>query len=262
MYKLKTVKRPAGSSPGAVAPSKDLVLIKVSDCEYIPKRNSKGVVIEGSFVMKEGAEMVEIYRTPGTHEDTYETEGDLDQEGITQSIQGNYPGDSVDILEFLQNNLGVPYFVISRRCDDGNNRLYGTECSPMYLASTYTSNSEGNKHTINFTQRVPTTFVPAVYQGNFSFLDPTETTEAVVAVAGASYKVDAATEDAEITIDTSALKGGDTITLIGGATAGKLESSADVMLKGGADWIGMPGSSITLKAFEGSSVMLIETDRS
>ncbi|HLS11766.1 MAG TPA: hypothetical protein VK050_06355 [Flavobacteriaceae bacterium] len=262
MYRLKTVKRTAGPSPGAAAPSKDLVLVKVDDVLHFPARDSKGVVVPGSFVMKEGAEMIEMYRTPGSQEDTYETEGDLDQEGITQSTQGNYPGDSVDILEFLQNNLGVGFVAITRRCDGGNNRMFGTQCSPVFLSSEYTSNSEGNMHTITLSQRIATTFVPAVYEGTFSFMEPTATDETIEATAGTTYKVDATMADEVITINTASLEAGDKITLIGGDVAGKLENTATVILAGGADWVGVPGASITLKAFESDSKILIETDRS
>lgn len=90
MYIKQSVKKPTGASPGAASPKDpNVTIIDVNDILSFPKRDTRGVKMEGNFVMKEGATMIQLYMTASKIKATFESEGKRTLFPSNQSLKGN-----------------------------------------------------------------------------------------------------------------------------------------------------------------------------
>ena len=269
MYFPKTVKK---TESGAASPAKpNVTFLRADDVLGNIVRDGNGVRILGDIVPKPGAKMIQVYMTPSKQEKNYASDGDEDQETITQTFVGWHPGDSLDINEFVQNNLGVGYIIIADNCTDGNMRVYGTLCSPMKLNVEKTNDESGNGVQMTFEQAVGTKFVPGFYSGSLAFAEPHSTDEDLnLTVAnGSQYLLDASAAGEALDVVSIDIPHGETVTLIGqgGTTPMKLENGAStaatVILKDGTQWNALKDATITLRVFDdGATIYLIEENRS
>jgi len=262
-----------GAGSGAAAPSAPNVTFIKSDDVLNPEmpRDSKGVLILGDIVPKPGAKMFTIYLTPSKQVKNYTSEGDEDMETIKQKFEGWHPGDDLDINEFVQNNLGVGYFIIADNCVDQHKRVYGTKCSPMKLNVEQTSDNSGRGIKLVFEQKIGTSKVPAFYNGNMVYAEPTATDETIdLTVAnGNTFQLAADAAGASISIATTDRVTGDVVTLIGGGgadpstLANGASTAATVILKAGTTWTALENATITFEVIDdGTDTFLIERARS
>ncbi|MDC7994456.1 hypothetical protein [Altibacter sp. HG106] len=260
-----------GAGAGAVASNDpNMVFVRSEDILSRPERNANGVLLQGSYTLKEGARMFTIYGTPTSHVKNYTTEGDEDKETIKQKLEIWTPGDSLDLNEFVQNNLGVGYEIIADNCVDERKRVYGTKCSPMKLRAEKSDDSSGRGVKLMFEQAVGSKYVPAHYDGNLVFAEPTDTdvTIEVTKANGNQYRVEeldatAAVDIASIDHDHGAFidfigdGGDDPATLSSGAA-----TAATVLLVDGVDWTALKNSVITFKVFkDDGTTYLVEQSR-
>lgn len=270
MYLDKNVDKSAVPGAGAATPKDpNVAIIKTKDVLTWPVRNNSGVLMVGDFTMKPGKAAIYVYMTGVNQAPTYETDGEVDMEGIMQKFIATHPGDTLEAHEFFQNNLGEDLIVIYGSCSDDGKRVYGTKCSPMRLKNTFKSDKDGNQHSFSFEQIQKTRFVPGFYNGNIPFSAPNATSVSIAFVAANAsqqYKVEALAVTAPIVVTSIDLVHGDIVTLIGSGgvdpatmTTGSL-TGAEALLT--AQWVALENATITLEVFDdGSGLTLVETAR-
>ena len=269
MYIKQTVKKPTGASPGAASPKDpNVTIIDVNDILSFPKRDTRGVKMEGNFVMKEGATMIQLYMTASKIKATFESEGEEDAISFKPKFEGEHPGDSLEVNEFIQNWMGRDVIIIYGSCSSKDKRVYGSPCAPLQLKPTSQDDNEARKKTFVFEQFAATNQVPGFYEGSLSFAEP-KATGAEITVKEYRYKVAPLDATAPITFKSVALEHGEIVTLIGsgGADPAVLSASDNtaavpVFLKEGASWTALPNAVINLQVYKaGAKTMLLELSR-
>jgi hypothetical protein len=269
-YEFENV--PQGGAGVGAAKTKDpnVHIIRAEDLQTSPVRDSKGVLMLGSFVPKSGKKFISVYMTGVNQDETYETSGEVDAEQIMQKLVATHPGDELEAHEFFQNNLGVDLIVVTGSCATTRKTVFGTRCSPMRLKNNFQANKDKTGHTFTFEQIQGTRFVPGKFDGVLPVAAPTATdvTIDMTVANGLQYKVEALAITAAITIPTFDLSHGDVVTLIGsgGADPATLASGdltgATVILVDDAGWTALENATISLEVFDaGATTYLIEKTR-
>ncbi|OJX55545.1 MAG: hypothetical protein BGO88_04845 [Flavobacterium sp. 38-13] len=272
MYVRTNVAKPSGSSPGASAPKEpNLALVADDDILFEPIRNSKGVKMEGNYIIKPGAKMIEVYMTPSKSKASYESDGDEDAVSIKQKFECEHPGNELEISEFAQNWLGVNCRLIYGSCSDNFRKVLGTKCAPIQMKPSLQDDADARKHMFVFEQTASSKWVPGHYTGALVFADPANIANAgavaLTVANGAVYKLPSLEETAAVVFNSIEHEHGTIITLMGGGgddpatlSSGVLANSA--ILKDGVAWVGLEGAVINFQVFDaGANKYLIEVSR-
>lgn len=143
-----------------------IILANIRDVVTDPTRDDKGVLITDDLELRVGATAIGIYATPSSISRGKTIEGDEDAEGIVDTLTFAHPGSSLEIDEFIQNNLGEGFIIITRECGDGNGtRLHGTICNPMKFTLEGQDDNEAVRNTFTFAQPLPSNLLPGHYRG-------------------------------------------------------------------------------------------------
>ncbi|HLV52175.1 MAG TPA: hypothetical protein VKY44_09500 [Flavobacterium sp.] len=267
MYIPKSVTKPKGNkSPGASAPKEpNVTIVDVDDILSFPERDEKGVLMQGSFVMKPNANMIQVYMTPSKSKASFESEGDEDAQQFKHKFEGEHPGNELEIAEFVQNFTGRNVIIIYGSCSDTFRKVLGSKCAPLQLKPSLQDDNDARKHMLVFEQAAATGFVPGHYVGEIVLGEPFAASSANLTIANnrLMQKLPASAAETDVTVASITAAADSVVTLIGsgGATPSVLEASANVLLKGGADWTALDGAVIHFKVFEGATKMLIELSR-
>ena len=271
MFVIENIVKKDGAGAGAAVPSKpNVTFVRSKDVLQRPIRDSRGVKMLGDYVLKAGASMFTIYMVPSKQKQNFVGEGDEDMVTIKQSYEGVFPGDTLAANELFQNLVGEDLEIIAGNCVDGFMRAYGTECSPMKLKPSYTSDSSGRMHTLVFAQEVGSQFVPGFYYGNLVLSAPTSTdaTLDLTQANGIQYELESAAVTAAIDVASIDLEHNTLVTLIGGGGVDPLTlakgagTAATVILKDGTNWTALEDATISLRVFdEGATIYLVEESR-
>lgn len=272
MYIPVSVGKPQGMSPGAAAPKEpNTVIVKAEDILVWPMRDSKGVKTIGSFVMKPGTKMIEIYMTPSKTKATYESEGEEDTMTIKQKFEGEHPGNELEIEEFIANWTGVNAIVIYGSCSDNYRKVIGTKCAPVQLKPSSQDDNDARKKMLVFEQYAKSKFVPGHYTGTLSLAAPFAPPAAAFSVTpanGNQYQLPALAVTAAVSFTAMTLEAGQIISLIGGGGAGPATlaqgtaGDVEVLLMAGSTWTALNNSVIHLQVFDaGDDKYLIEQSR-
>lgn len=266
MYIKQSVPRAAGN-PGIGIQTRDaLTLIDVDDIAYMPPRDDKGVVIAEDIILKKGCYGYTIYMTPGTVEVTSAAEGDTDQIGFLPQVKFNHPGNEQPVREFKANSLNRKFIIIVRYCSGKPADLIGNICNPCKMTPSYTGNNEGNTNEFTF-QQINKGDDIGIYTGTVPEEEPVAVVDAgssaIAFVAEGQYQLSAG--EAKIS-DIAGGSHGAVITLLGVAgtapTVGATGNDAQLILRGGKEFVANEGSQLTLRAFEVSDGMVwIEQSR-
>lgn len=144
-----------------------IVLIPYDDIATFPTRTEDQVRITGNIALKAGLTAIAIYASSKSISRPDTQEGEEDEEGFIQTLSFSHPGNYLEIEEFKQKWLGKPFIAITSECGDGKGTLvHGWSCNPIYFALENQRNSEANKSTFNFAQRVRSRFVAGFYEGD------------------------------------------------------------------------------------------------
>ena len=276
MYVLKSVPQPTNTSSGAPTPKESNVTIfDANDVLAWPAPDANGVNLLGNYVMKPGAKMHKLYMTPSKQAASFESDGDEDAVGITQKFEGSFPGDSVEIREFVKNNLGRNLIIVYGTCRDTNKTVCGTKCSPMKLQPTFMSNGDATAHTLVFQQYMKTDQVPYNYTGSLEFAEAyavVDTDLPLLEANGTSYQLPATEVASVVDVASLDLAHGAVVSVIGGggASPAVLSGGASVttpavtvLLKDNSDWTALLNATITLEVFVAdATTYLIERSRS
>lgn len=272
MYQFVNVPQPTTAGVGTGTPKDpNVTIMRAQDIAVFPPTDSKGVLLAGNFVMKSGKTAVQVYMTGVNQDATYETDGEVDEEGVMQKFVATHPGDELEAHEFFQNNLGKDLIIIYGTCSDTRTRVYGTKCSPMRLKAAFQSNKDKTGFTFTFDQIQKTRFVPGFYAGSLPVVAPIATDESVVLAAANAvqqYKLNALETTAAVSITSTDLPHGTLVTFIGsgGGDPATLSSGdltgATAILKDNAQWVALDGATITFEVFDAdATVYLIEKSR-
>lgn len=163
-YQRVSLKQKSGSP---VPVNTQIVLVPYDDIAAFPVRGEDDVRITGDITLKAGAAAIGIYASSKSISRPDTQEGEEDEEGFIQTLSFTHPGNYLEIEEFKQKWLGKPFIAITSECGDGKGTLvHGWSCNPVYFTLENQRNSEANKSTFNFTQRIRSRFVAGFYEGD------------------------------------------------------------------------------------------------
>jgi len=275
---LKSVPKPQNTSAGAPTPKEpNVTLVVARDILAFPTPDAGGVNLQGNYVPKPGAKMIQLYLTPSKTTSGFESDGDEDAVGVKQKYEGSHPGNSVEIREFILAALGEDFIIISGTCRDTNKTVYGTKCSPMKLKPTFAEGSDGTMHTMVFEQYMRTDQVPYNYTGSIELqvaYNAADENLSLLEANGTSYQLPAFVDELGTALDVAALDlaHGTVVSLIGdgGSYPAVLSGGAQigapavtVVLKEDSDWTALQNASISFEVFvAGVTTYLIERNRS
>lgn len=273
MYTLRSVtKDQSRKSPGAPIPKDpNLTVIRAEDVVSMPVRNANGVKMEGNWVLKAGASAAQIYVTPSKMNPTFDNEGDEDSISVSHNFEAMHPGDSLEINEFVQNNMSRNLILIYGNCQDSIKKVYGTPCAPMQLKPSFAADNDSTNHTLTFEQFQKTADLPGHFEGAL----PQETATAVAdenltlsEANGYVYELAQDTLNTEIIPVNTDLKTGDFVTLKGTGGSGPYQlanpatGNVVVVLKDNVSWIALDGAIIDLEVVVAdTTTYLIERQR-
>jgi len=274
MYQFIDVPKDSSrKSPGApIAKDPNLTLIRTKDIVSMPARNSKGVKMEGNFVLADGAQVAQIYVTPSKMNPTFDNEGDEDAISVLHNIEAMAPGDSLELNEFVQNNVSENVIAIYGNCLNPIKKVYGTPCAPLQLKPSFKADNDSTEHTLTFEQFQKTELLPGHYEG-----DLPDGLIAIVAdenltlskANGFIYQLLEDTAGTEIVPSVTDLETGDFVTLKGGGGSDPLvlanpsTGNVVVVLKDDVSWIAEENAMIDLEVVQAdATTYLIERKRS
>lgn len=267
-YVKKSIVKPLGGSPGAAAPKEpNVTIVAVDDIQTWPARDDKSVNMLGNFVMKTGAKMYQVYMTPSKIKAGFESDGDEDSVTFKQKFEGEHPGNSLDIAEFVQNWTGTNCIVIYGSCQDSFKKVIGTKCAPVQLKPSLKDDNDSRTHMLVFEQFAKSGWVPGHYTGTIALADPfavpVVTAVAVNSTNGYIYQLPSLATTAAIAFSEVSLNHGDIITLVGGGGANPATLATGVtdkkaLLINGTTWVGLAGATINLKVFNNGGLTLLE----
>jgi hypothetical protein len=169
MYIKANVLRPAKSAPGSGGDKKDtLILFDFDDLAEDGYSRSHNNVVTDQLVFKPGKKMILVYGTVSTMKGNYDTEGEEDAEGFTHGFEFNHPGDSLEIMELIQNWTGKNIGAITRKCSENYMKQYGTPCAPLKLKASGQDDKDANLQKMVFKNTVKAPVVPGKYEGTLT----------------------------------------------------------------------------------------------
>jgi hypothetical protein len=268
-YVKLNVNKPTKLSPGAGGDKKNTVtIVDLDDVLTHQPRDTKGIVITGKHVFKEGAYAIKIAVTPSSIATKATPEGEVDEEAVMQEFVFAHPGTEKEIREFRANWLGRDCLIFDESCSDGVINEYGAPCAPMRMSYEATDDKDSKKTVFTF-KSVNKGPEIAIYENTLTFSDVLGTIDADenspnVSAGEGEYQLGVNTVATALTTLIGMVHGGK-YTLLGGGGAHptSIVSAAFFTLKDGTSWSGIAGSSITLMAYKdgASSWMFIELSR-
>lgn len=158
-------RKPKGGA-GLPTSKAELYLLHVEDIVQMPEKDSKGVLTSGDIVIKPARRFHVLYLTPTTQKHSRKTDGDVDSRGWKQTISGNYPGDSLEVNEFVKNNLNQGFVIVKKSCDSELMKIYGSKDNPLYFTGTYTDDEKMSGYELTFEQQFKSDTPVLFYSGN------------------------------------------------------------------------------------------------
>lgn len=164
MYKKVSITKGKGAPGAPKAKDPNIIIILARDILTMPAR--VGVKIAADIILKAGAEAIGVYLTPTTISRNDNSEGDPDKEGWIQNVAGTHPGDSIEINEFLEANIGEDFVLITKECSvTASVKVHGSVCAPLKLVAEGQDNNEGVGQTLTFKSALRSNEKSAFYSG-------------------------------------------------------------------------------------------------
>lgn len=266
---------PAPTTVGAGAAKKkkgEITVVYVADIIDFPTRDSGKVKMLGNIVLKAGAKMEKLYLTPDTQKLTQEITGDFDYEAFIKKAEGIYPGNPIEIREFIANNLGVDVvLVFGEGCGENTGDVLGSPCNPMRLKGNYSNDKDGVKNTMMYEHAINDNEVIGSYAGEVYFAENhvAATVDLDLTIAnGPVYQLPSLAVTDAITANSIDLEHETMVSFIGGGGAdpATLTSGAQgqvsVILKNDTTWTALENAVISLQVYKaGATTYLIEQSR-
>lgn len=270
----KSVPTPTMVGAGAPTPKKGLVtIIHSDDVLTFPVRDTNGVLMLGNIVLKGASKMLELYLTPSSQKASHEIQGDEDMESFIKKFEGQHPGDSLEVNEFVQNSLGEGFIIIyGVGCGDNQGKVLGSPCNPMTLKGTYSDDKDGRKHILQFEQSYKDRYVAGFYNGSITLASNYVSSTVALALLianGVVQQLPSLAITAAITVASIDLVHNTVVSLIGGGGVAPATLPAGiggvvtVVLTNGTTWTALDKAVINLLVYKaGATTYLIEQSRS
>ena len=241
-----------------------LTLIDINDIDYMPKPDSKGVLILDDIILKRGKYAINLYFTPGTVKVTSPADGDTDQVGFTPQIEGNHPGNKLEVREFKVNNINTKFIAILSYCSGEDADLVGTICNPVRMVPSYTGDKDANTNAFTFSQINKGDDI-FIYRGTIPMEEPVAKLETGITkvdfISNGQYQL----ADGQASV--SQIAGGENgavVTLVGafGENAPSVVPGEGILLRDGKPFVASGGSQITLRAYDAGDGKIVWVEQS
>jgi hypothetical protein len=260
------------SSPGGpVAKSPFITIMKVEDIASAPQANALGVLLEGLFEMKQGKEPFKMYNTGSFQNFGFETDGDEDAASIQKTLSTRFPGDGLEIREFIGGQMDIEAIVLF----GGGSALksvIGSLLAPIKMRANLIMDNDTTHYELTFSNMSNDNLMPGLFAGP----DPVANVFEAAAVDleflianGALVKLPSSSSGESVGITDFDLTSGTFVSVIGGGGADPAVISdaagtdAKFLLKDGTSFIGLDNARITFEVFiAGTDTFLIERSRS
>ncbi len=140
------------NNAGLATPKGEIYLLYREDIIAMPEKDKRGVLTTGDIIIKEGRRFHLLYTTPATQVHNRDTEGDVDSRGWKKKISGNYPGDELEINEFVKNNLNQGFIAVVKSCQSEFMKIYGSVNNPLYFTGSFVDDNERKGYELTFEQ--------------------------------------------------------------------------------------------------------------
>lgn len=250
----------------------NITFFDFDDVDTCPARDTKGIVITGNIVFSTNAYMITVYGTVDTIKNSSESSGDIDAEGILQSVIFNHPGNENEIREFRANWLSRNIGIIVERCSDSKKDLYGSPCAPLRLVFKHDEDKDKNvtEFSLKSSNKGPDV---ADYQGTLTYATVTDTiaanaTDVDLTEGEGRYQATSGTIAAVAfaTISNASAMVGKAFTILGsgGAFPTTIPTGGAFILANGTTWTALEDSTITFVVFKdgAATYKAIELSRS
>ncbi|WP_125151693.1 hypothetical protein [Bergeyella zoohelcum] len=158
-------RKPQRNNAGLGTPKGEIFLLYREDIVSMPDIDKRGVLTSGDIMIKAGRRFHILYTTPTSQVHYRETEGDVDSRGWKKKITGHYPGDELEINEFVKNNLNQGFIAIIKSCDSEFMRIYGSVNNPLYFTGSFTDDNDKKGYELTFEQNFADENPVLFYQG-------------------------------------------------------------------------------------------------
>lgn len=153
------------NNAGLATPKGEIYLLYVEDIIDMPTPNDKGILVAGDIKIKDNRFYHILYLTPSSQSHNRNTEGDVDSRGWKKKITGSYPGDELEINEFVKNNVNQGFVAIVKSCNSEYKKIYGSKNNPLYFTGSFVDNSESKGYELTFEQNFADDIPVLFYQG-------------------------------------------------------------------------------------------------
>lgn len=247
-----------GLNPGAGGDKNEkIVLVDADDILTWPSRDSKGVVINDNYVLKDNAYMIELYVKTSATKVNSSTEGEQDAEGFMHQLDVEHPGNSQEIREFKQNWLSRNIIAFVQHCSNSKKDVLGTKCAPLRMQIKWDDDKDKNTNAFTFKSALKSPYDIGDYRGTLTFDSVTGTvaanaTTVDLANGEGRYQLTDGTSSAASITTCSNASDGLVFTLIGsgGSHPSTIAAGNAFELINGTTWTALSGSTITFKAFK------------
>lgn len=145
-------RKPKNTAAGLPTPKGELYLIYKEDIISLPPVLEKGVLCQGDIHLKPGRRFHILYLTPSTQKRNIKTDGDVDSRGFKKKVTGSYPGDEIEIHQFIKNNINQGFVVIMNSYDQVYYRIYGSLANPLFLTGEFNDDNDKKSWEITLEQ--------------------------------------------------------------------------------------------------------------
>ncbi|SSZ46478.1 hypothetical protein [Bergeyella zoohelcum] len=158
-------KKPANNA-GLPTAKTELYLLYVEDIISMPEVNEKGILTTSDIIIKDGRRFHILYQTPSSQVHTRTIEGDTDSRGFKKKLTGSYPGDDLEINEFVKQNINQGFVILVKSCNSNVKKIYGSKCNPLYYTGTFTDDNDRKGYELTFEQEFADDTPVLFYTGN------------------------------------------------------------------------------------------------
>ncbi|MHA7822484.1 hypothetical protein ACVVIH_06950 [Chryseobacterium arthrosphaerae] len=145
-------RKPKSTAGLPTAKKGELYLLHVDDIASLPSTVDKGIVCQGDIHLKNNRRFHILYLTPSTQKRNIKTDGEVDSRGFKKKATGSYPGDEIEINQFIKNNINEGFVVVMNSYDQVYHRVYGSKANPLYFTGEFNDDNDKKAWELTFEQ--------------------------------------------------------------------------------------------------------------
>lgn len=141
--------------------------MRCEDVISMPPVDELGIACQGDFVLRENAEFQYLYLTPQTQKYSIGNTGDVDERLFKKEVSGSYPGNDIQIFEFIKKHINQGFIVVYKEDCEPYSKIFGSPKNPLFLSPNYKSDSTGKGYEITLQQNKSDNIPVLFYNGEF-----------------------------------------------------------------------------------------------